>query len=171
MMMSLNLVRSPRPNRSFWKRVKKFLFDIFSCFSSDPLLRCRYFSVGEPRRVTSSKPKDILAQAGEDEAALFLQDIDYVILHRNVRFADGEIDIIAKDGSSLVFVEVKTRSSLKYGQPYEAINQKKQQRMHKLAIKFIRNLNLKKVNYRIDVISILWLKNLPPEIKHIKHAF
>ncbi|MDR1485018.1 MAG: YraN family protein [Planctomycetaceae bacterium] len=120
------------------------------------------------RKSTSDKPKDQLARAGENEAVEFLNNNNYIILQQNVILPNGEIDIIAKDKNTLVFVEVKTRSSNKFGQPYEAVTTQKQKRLHKLATQFINILKLKNINYRIDVISIVWKKNSTPEIVHIK---
>jgi putative endonuclease len=120
------------------------------------------------RKSTSNKPKDQLARAGESEAAIFLKENNYIILQQNVILPNGEIDIIAKDKNILVFVEVKTRSSNFFGQPYEAVTIQKQKRLHKLAIQFINSLKLKNINYRIDIVSIIWQKDSTPEIKHLK---
>jgi putative endonuclease len=121
------------------------------------------------RKSISNKPKDELGRAGENEAVMFLQDNNYIILQQNIILTNGEIDIVAKDENTLVFVEVKTRSSKFFGQPYEAVTTQKQKRLHKLANQFINSLKLKNINYRIDVISITWQKNSTPEIKHFKN--
>jgi putative endonuclease len=166
--MTHNFKKSKRSKKSIWRRIKNLLNELFLYFSADPLARIRFLPSQTIRKSVSDKPKDQLARAGENEAVQFLQDNDYVILKQNVILPNGEIDIIAKDKNTLVFVEVKTRSSTKFGQPYESISPQKQKRLHDLASRFIYSQNLPKVNYRIDVISILWQKNASPEITHIK---
>ncbi|MDR2346329.1 MAG: YraN family protein [Planctomycetaceae bacterium] len=168
--MICNFKKVKRYTKSIWQRIKNFFNDLFLYFSNDPLLRIKFLSDLKIRKSISNKPKDQLARAGENEAVQFLKDNNYFILKQNVVLKDGEIDIIAKDKNKnmLVFVEVKTRSSKIFGQPYEAVTPQKQKRLYNLAEQLIYLLKLKKVNYRIDVISILWEKNSTPEIIHIK---
>lgn len=106
---------------------------------------------------------------GEDIAAVFLKDKGYKIISRNYKTPIGEIDIIAKDGEILVFVEVKTRSDNSFGYPFEAVNAKKQQKLKNLALFYLKK---QKKNYpvRFDVLSIR-INNSKKEIEHIKDAF
>jgi putative endonuclease len=160
--------KSERRKKTIWQRIKDFFQILFLYISNDPLIRIRFMPIFSIRKNISNKPKDQLARAGENEAAIFLKDNNYIILQQNVILPSGEIDIIAKDKNMLVFVEVKTRSSKKFGQPYEAVTPQKQKRLHKLAKQFINSLKLKNISYRIDIISIIWQKDATPEIKHIK---
>ncbi|SRR5690554_4347996 len=100
--------------------------------------------------------KKKLGFSGEDLACKFLREEKrYKILERNYRTKLGEIDIIAIDKDTLVFVEVKTRKGTKFGLPQQAVNQKKLEHIKKAGYMFIKhNRNLPQ-KYRIDVISIL----------------
>ncbi|MDI6799206.1 MAG: YraN family protein [Actinomycetota bacterium] len=94
----------------------------------------------------------------------------YEILKRNYKLSIGEIDIIAKDGECLVFVEVKTRLNMQFGKPFEAVNAAKQKKIRRLAEAFLLQKDLCFNGVRFDVISIL----IGPEkttIEHIKNAF
>jgi putative endonuclease len=77
--------------------------------------------------------KDDLGRAGEERAAAYLCDRGYEILDRNWRCPLGEIDIVASQGGLLCVVEVKTRTSLRYGHPFEALDDRKVQRLWRLA--------------------------------------
>lgn len=76
-----------------------------------------------------------------------------------------EIDIIAKDKSTVVFVEVKTRKSLAFGHPFEAINQTKMNKIYQGVLTYVQENNVK--NYRIDGIAIIGVEN--PKIEHLKN--
>jgi putative endonuclease len=77
--------------------------------------------------------KDDLGRAGEERAARHLVSAGYTLIERNWRCAQGEIDIVALQGEELAFVEVKTRRSIAYGHPFEAIDSRKKRRMWGLA--------------------------------------
>jgi putative endonuclease len=81
--------------------------------------------------------KDAVGRHGEQLAVRHLEDAGLTILARNWRCREGELDIVAKDGSALVFVEVKTRSSLAYGTPAEAVTRAKSARIRQLALRWI----------------------------------
>ena len=103
---------------------------------------------------------------GEDLAAKFLEEKNYEILERNWRYGQvGEIDIIAKDNNTLVFVEVKTRSTTAYGQPIEAIDAKKFLQIKNIANAYIMQSTQKYKSYRIDAVCVMLN---PQEIKHLK---
>lgn len=76
--------------------------------------------------------KDVLGRAGEDRAARHLTSIGWVVVDRNWRCAQGEIDIVGLDGPVVVAVEVKTRRGLGYGHPFEAITERKLARLNRL---------------------------------------
>ena len=96
----------------------------------------------------------LLGRAGEDRAARHLADQGYRILERNYATPQGELDLIALDGNTLVFVEVKTRKSDTYGAPELAVDQRKQGRMIKAALGYLRHKKLHQVPCRFDVVAI-----------------
>ncbi|WP_242926120.1 YraN family protein [Pontibacter vulgaris] len=105
---------------------------------------------------------------GESMAAAYLQEKGYTILSRNYRYKRAEIDIIAEKPGLLVFVEVKTRTSDKFGFPEEAVTMKKQELILAAAEEFILQKGWEQ-DIRFDIISIT-LSN-PPELHHIEDAF
>jgi len=116
------------------------------------------------------KSNKITGNIGENLAAEYLQKLGYKIVERNWRYSrNGEIDIIAEDKKTLVFVEVKTRKSVTFGHPFEAIDAKKFSQVKTIAQTYITQAEKKYTNYRIDAIGII-LSN-PPEIQHLKNIF
>ena len=118
-----------------------------------------------------SERSGILGQTGEELAAVFLQRQGYKILVRNYRQKCGEIDIIAKDGSTLVFVEVKTRKNAAFGTPFEAVTEKKQRQIGRVAQEYLGRNDLFNTPARFDVVSILMQGDKPPVIEHLSNAF
>ena len=114
-----------------------------------------------------------LGQKGEETAALYLRRKGYKIIEQNYRYSRlGEIDLIAQEGKDLVFVEVKTRSSLSFAEPEEAVNYQKQKRIIKLAQGYLLNQKLEQVNCRFDVVSIIIdQEGKTKSIKLIRDAF
>lgn len=107
------------------------------------------------RSAESSHPPHHLGRTGEDEAARYLRSCSYLILDRNWRGSGGEIDIIAlADGVEIVFVEVKTRGSLRFGDPFDAITPEKYRRIYLLAREWIA-FHRPRAPWRIDVILLL----------------
>ena len=116
-----------------------------------------------------------IGNIGEDYAVKVLKKSKYKILERNFTIRGGEIDIIAKDGEYLVFVEVKMRKTTDFGRPSEFVGLKKQEHLRKAAL-----LYMKKIEYdglcRFDVVEIVGEINekgklLPKEVNVIKDAF
>jgi len=107
---------------------------------------------------------------GEQLAVQYLQKKGYEILVRNFRFERGEIDIIARTGQMLVFVEVKTATTLKMGPPESWVTPAKQKQLGKVAQKFLYDFNDDSIECRFDVIAITLLQNAP-RIKHFENAF
>jgi putative endonuclease len=114
--------------------------------------------------------KQSLGRKGEDTAAKWLENNGYTILIRNYRCKVGEIDIIAKKGNTLVFVEVKTRSSTKYGLPQESVSWRKQNKIRQVALYYLKEYRPREMQYRFDVIAILELGG-KQRIKIIENAF
>jgi len=92
---------------------------------------------------------------GEEHAALYLQSQGYRIVHRNYRTATGEIDIVAHHAGVLVFVEVKARSSARFGPGYLAVNAAKQNKLRSQALLYVQNERKQSAPLRFDVVSIL----------------
>jgi len=98
--------------------------------------------------------KRLLGCKGEDLAVEFLKENKYKILDRNFRTKYGEIDIVAKEGKVVCFVEVKTRTSDKFGVGLEAVDASKQGRIVKSAIVYIEENSLDDCAVRFDVVSV-----------------
>ncbi|MBL0731311.1 MAG: YraN family protein [Desulfosarcina sp.] len=110
-------------------------------------------------------------EKSEAIAAGYLEKkMGYKILEKNFRTKIGEIDIIAKDGGTLVFVEVKARRSSFYGNPKYAITFKKQKKISMAALYYLKTRKLSNTKARFDVVAINFSKKLP-EIEIIKNAF
>ncbi|MGV8074649.1 MAG: YraN family protein [Syntrophobacteraceae bacterium] len=107
---------------------------------------------------------------GEDIAARFLEECGIRIIAQNVRSFLGEIDIIGRDGNTVVFVEVKSRSFPGYGLPQESVTLSKQRRLTRLAQWYIKTHGLERRPARFDVIAITW-KSGEPEVTWIPNAF
>lgn len=108
---------------------------------------------------------------GEKQAAQYLRNKRYKILNMNFRCRQGEIDIVAKDGNTIVFVEVKTRRSSNFGKGMEAVDFHKQQKIRKVALYYLNKYTPTFRDIRFDVVDILLNQEHVPEIIHIKNAF
>ncbi len=117
-------------------------------------------------------PAKTFGARGEREAERFLLRKGFIIVYRGYVNRFAEIDLVAVDGQTLVFVEVKTRSSDIAGRPDEAVDSNKQDRMTKAALTFLRQNNLLESRARFDVISISWGDaSDKPVIEHFENAF
>jgi putative endonuclease len=118
-------------------------------------------------------PPRTLGQRGERAAAKYLKRRDYKILALGDRLKHrDELDIVAADGRTVVFVEVKTRSSQLQGHPAEAVDAAKQRRLTKLAVTYLKRHGLLDYPARFDVIAITWPEGeRKPQIEHIQNAF
>lgn len=112
----------------------------------------------------------LLGIKGEDLAVKFLKKKGYRILSRNYKTPLGEIDIIAEDRDTLVFVEVKTRADNSYGLPFEAVNHRKREKLRRVALYYLKNCMKSDAPSRFDVLSIQAGKD-KSEIEHIMDAF
>ncbi len=111
-----------------------------------------------------------LGKKGEDVAAAFLEKKGYTILFRNYKCSFGEIDIIAKHKKILSFIEVKTRSTKKYGLPQDAVTAVKQTKISRVALEFIQRYKMDNRAARFDVVSVQSL-NDGYEVDLIENAF
>lgn len=116
-------------------------------------------------------PDHALGRRGEDLAHRHLQRKGYCIVARNFRARSGagEIDIIARRGDALVFVEVKTRSSTEFGAPDEAVDAHKQRRIVRAACEYIRRTEGCWDQARFDIVSVVL--GVSPAIEHLEDAF
>ncbi|TKB28161.1 YraN family protein [Desulfopila sp. IMCC35006] len=112
-----------------------------------------------------------LGKSGEETVAQYLKNMGYTIVVVNYRCKVGEIDIIARDDSVLVFIEVKTRSGLDYGFPAEAVTPRKQRQISRAAQWYLTEKQLLDVPARFDVITVLGLDPANYQIEHINNAF
>lgn len=103
-------------------------------------------------------------------AAEYLKGRGFLILERNYRYQRGEIDIIARDGNELVFVEVKTRRSRAFGTPEESITPRKEELLKRTAEGYCFEHQIDATPCRFDVVAIEQKRN-GIEIRHIKEAF
>ena len=106
----------------------------------------------------------------EEVAAVFAEAHGLLILERNFRCPLGEIDLIAQDGPTIVFVEVRSRYGMGYGLPQESVTREKQKRLTQLAQWYLKARRLEGRSARFDVLAILW-KGQEPEITWIPNAF
>jgi len=112
-----------------------------------------------------------LGQTGETIASTYLQKIGYSIVTRNYRCKCGEIDIIARKGDYLVFVEVKTRTTISHGHPLEAVTQKKQKQISTVAQYYLAENNLFDTAARFDVVAVTVSKNKRAQVEIVPAAF
>jgi putative endonuclease len=110
-------------------------------------------------------------QRGEQMAVAYLQAQGYRIEQQNYRCREGEIDIIAWDGSTLVFVEVKTKTHLAFGSPEAMVTRPKQRKMTQVAMLYVTQRRLPQVNIRFDVVAIVLSAQGSPALTHVAAAF
>jgi putative endonuclease len=111
-----------------------------------------------------------LGQLGEDLARKRLKDLGYRVLETNYRCALGEIDLIARDGDTLVFVEIKTRRNQPSSLAKEAVHKRKQGQLSKVALAYLKHKNLWGTKARFDVVAI-GIRDGKKEVEVIQDAF
>jgi len=112
--------------------------------------------------------KDELGALGERIAAQMLQAEGLEILDRNWRCRDGELDIVARDGEAIAFVEVKTRSGTGFGHPAEAVHPAKLLRLRRLAARWLSEHGTHAGQVRIDVVAVLRRRGRPALVEHLR---
>ena len=110
-----------------------------------------------------------LGEEGEKIAVNYLESRGYIIYHTNWRMGHLEVDIIAEDSGELVFVEVKTRSSNKYGEPEYAVEYQKEKDIIRIASVYLENLHLE-IPARFDIIAII-IGDKKSNVTHFEDAF
>ncbi|OGV57956.1 MAG: YraN family protein [Lentisphaerae bacterium RIFOXYA12_FULL_48_11] len=110
---------------------------------------------------------------GEQKAEEFLKSKGYKILGKRVRIGDrDEIDLVARDGDVLVFVEVKTRNSQDFGRPLTAVDKNKRHVMSRAAVRYLKQIKCPRVNFRFDVVEVVGSTDgMDPLLNHIENAF
>lgn len=111
-----------------------------------------------------------VGQSGEKLAKAHLEAKGYKILACNYKNRFGEVDIVAKEGEVICFVEVKTRQGIGFGLPQEAVFEIKQRKLSLAALKFLKENNLLNAFARFDVVSVV-IEAQGPKIELIKNAF
>jgi putative endonuclease len=114
--------------------------------------------------------RPIIGRSGEDAAVQLLRNRGLTIVERNFRCRAGEIDIVARAGQTVVFCEVKTRKTDRWGDPSEAVGYKKQARLRRLAAEWLRTHQVGRVEIRFDVVSVI-VREGRTELRHIPDAF
>ncbi len=114
--------------------------------------------------------RQLRGRRGEQVAEEFLRAQGYVILVRNYRVSFGEVDIIAQDRQTLVFVEVRTHTGAAFGDPLASVNVRKQRQIAKAAWHYLARNGLLEREARFDVVGIRW-ENEQARLTHIKNAF
>jgi putative endonuclease len=114
------------------------------------------------------RAKDVLGRSGEQAAAEYLRACGMRILDRNWRSADGEIDIVAAERQVLVVCEVKSRTSMRYGSPLEAVGRVKLSRLRRLAVQWLNAHGVRVDQVRIDVIGLIYEGTGGFTIEHIR---
>jgi putative endonuclease len=117
-----------------------------------------------------TKERLSLGKKGEDLAIAQLRVLKYKILERNYKCALGEIDIIAREKDTLVFVEVKTRTTRDFGGPAAAVNERKQRQLSKVALTYLNQKKITEMPARFDVVAVELIPPAP-QIEVIRNAF
>lgn len=112
-----------------------------------------------------------VGQHGERLAAAYLARAGMAIIDRNWRCADGELDLVARDGPAMVFVEVKTRRGVGFGTPAAAVDPRKAARLRRLATRYLRHCGMRPAVVRFDVVAILLDRAGRAQVDHRAGAF
>jgi len=123
-------------------------------------------------QVSQWRQPKTLGQRGEAAAAKFLKRLGYLIIAQGERDGLGELDLIAVDSRTVVFIEVKTRKSLDKGHPADAVDDGKQRRITRLALAYLKRHHLLEYKARFDIVAVVWPDDVAkPTIEHFKNAF
>jgi len=117
---------------------------------------------------TTAQHRSTLGAYGEAFAARYLIDQGMVLLDRNWRCELGEIDLVLRDGRVLVVCEVKTRSSLAFGSPLEAVTEQKAARLRRLAARWLADHTIRPEEVRIDLVGLLVPRGGATELDHVQ---
>jgi putative endonuclease len=121
--------------------------------------------------VTFLDPRRLFGQEGEATAERYLRRKGYRIVAKNLRTSLGELDLIAEDGSVLVFIEVKARRTEDFGGAVHAVHRKKQDKLIRLAAQYLARHHLADRPCRFDVVLLQGTDTTAPQVEHIQNAF
>lgn len=121
--------------------------------------------------MTILDPRRLFGQEGEAEAERYLRRKGYRIVARNVRSSLGELDLVAEDGQTLVFIEVKARRSGEFGGAIHAVHRQKQQKLARLASQFLAQRHWMERSCRFDVVLLQATDTAELRVEHIQNAF
>lgn len=116
---------------------------------------------------TTAQARQAIGAYGEGRAARHLADLGMIVLERNWRCDEGEIDIVLRDGATLVVCEVKTRTSLVAGTPHEAITDDKLARLKRLGERWVEERGVRPEGIRIDLVAVLLQQRGAPVVDHV----
>jgi putative endonuclease len=118
--------------------------------------------------VTTAQQRQALGEYGERVAARHLVAQGLVVLERNWRCEVGELDLVLREGDVLVACEVKTRRSVAFGTPHEAVDPRKLQRLRVLAERFVADRGLRPAGIRIDLVAVLQDGRGSATVEHVR---
>ena len=121
--------------------------------------------------MTILDPRRLFGQEGEAEAERYLRRKGYRIVAKNVRSSLGELDLVAEDGQTLVFIEVKARRSGEFGGAIHAVDRQKQRKLARLASQFLAQRHWMERSCRFDVLLLQATETAELRVEHIQNAF
>lgn len=116
---------------------------------------------------TTARARQAIGAYGEERAARHLSDLGMVVLERNWRCDEGEIDLVLRDHDVLVVCEVKTRTSLVAGSPHEAITDAKLDRLRRLGERWAAERGIRPAGVRVDLVAVLRPRRGAPVVDHV----
>ncbi|MGH3887099.1 MAG: YraN family protein [Pseudonocardiaceae bacterium] len=119
----------------------------------------------------AGRRSELLGKRGEDLAADYLAGAGLVVLSRNWRCREGELDLVATDGERLVVCEVKARSGTGYGEPSEGVTPAKAARIRRVTAAWLRAYRVGWCEIRFDVLAVLCPQDGPVTVEHLRGAF
>lgn len=147
----------------YWKRIKTQVLRSWNLVVLNPLFA---------NVIDVLSPAGSLGARGERSAERYLLKRGCTVVHRGYRDDFGEIDLVAIDDRTVVFVEVKTRTSDYAGNPMDAVDENKQEKICRTALSYLKRYHLTECRVRFDVVSIVWpTTRQSPQIEHIRNAF
>lgn len=121
--------------------------------------------------LTAKDPRRAFGDRGEDLAVAFFIQRGFTIIARNWQTRVGEIDVICQKNDVIHFIEVKTRRTLAYGRPQEAITPRKLQHLRRSVEAYLQSLRTRPQRYQVDALAILAEHGKPPVFEYIEHIF
>ncbi|TWG96796.1 putative endonuclease [Nocardioides sp. J9] len=116
---------------------------------------------------TTAQARKAIGAYGEGRAARHLVELGMTVLERNWRCAEGEVDIVARDGTTLVVCEVKTRTSLVAGTPHEAVTDEKLERLKRLGERWAAEHDVTPDGIRVDLVAVMLRRRGAPTLEHV----